>query len=393
MKYCTQCGKQINETAKFCPFCGAERTAVNPESSVIPEEPVIIETFQPEIPETAASRHSQLDLEMEDFSESSNAFETEDTTTEFPPNESEASALTLDETTKLETGQSNLVDLEETIVVTPITTEKKETLETGTVTSESREPAIEKAARHTQRMKQHPAENQFVYIKKVFQDNIAFICGCLLFALIMFNFSKFLGFVLLLGTAALLIAPGFLLVDPTIDYLVIVKERLAQLSAPKSKLPPGKSSAAIHSSELAEAVNETSTNPDFAENGQTAMSSEHFILQKKGRILNYIFLGIGFFWTMLLYLFFGSILGFASFSASGMTLAVAGFLFFFDFIFYLPALLYHASLGGKIVMFILNALIGGTVIGWIVLLLYTLSRNRQYNYQEEMLHYQRRMQR
>lgn len=56
-------------------------------------------------------------------------------------------------------------------------------------------------------------------------------------------------------------------------------------------------------------------------------------------------------------------------------------------IYYLPSLIYHASTGGKIVMFIINSILGVTVIGWIFLLVFSISRNSNEKRSQELMHY------
>ncbi|MFW8053161.1 superinfection immunity protein [Vagococcus fluvialis] len=114
-------------------------------------------------------------------------------------------------------------------------------------------------------------------------------------------------------------------------------------------------------------------------------STPAFEMTKKGRWINWaIFISgavvIFFILTIL------TELGF-SIGASGSIGAGIAILFLIDAVYFLPSLIYHASTGGKIIMFILNSLFGFTIIGWIILLIIASSRNSKERRAQELMHY------
>lgn len=117
------------------------------------------------------------------------------------------------------------------------------------------------------------------------------------------------------------------------------------------------------------------------------VDSTPFELKKHGKTLNRIMFGLGFIFLLIISSLIFSILDFSL--TSGVTVAGLLVLFLFTFIFYLPTFLYHASVSAKFFVFILNMVFGGTILGWIVLLIIVNSKNKEYAFREELLHYQR----
>lgn len=115
---------------------------------------------------------------------------------------------------------------------------------------------------------------------------------------------------------------------------------------------------------------------------------EEFKFKKHGGIFNGIFLILGMLPIWVIYSFFANYL---NAQGIGYTLAVILFFgFIVDCIYYLPTLLYNASFGGKLLIWILNTFFSWTVIGWIILLILTHNHNKDVQYHEEMLFHARR---
>lgn len=110
-----------------------------------------------------------------------------------------------------------------------------------------------------------------------------------------------------------------------------------------------------------------------------------FQYTKKGKYINLFIYASGLLVLGLLYVFLVS-MG-LPLELSGATTVVVLLFMLIDLVYFLPTLLYNASTGGKILMFLVNGLLGITVIGWIVLLVIAVSRNNNEKRQQELMHY------
>lgn len=110
-----------------------------------------------------------------------------------------------------------------------------------------------------------------------------------------------------------------------------------------------------------------------------------FEMKKKGNWINWVIFISG----AIVIFFIVTILaemGFPIIATGGVGAGLA-IIFLIDAIYFLPTLIYHASTGGKIMMFILNSLFGFTIIGWIILLIIATSRNSKERRAQELMHY------
>ncbi len=130
-------------------------------------------------------------------------------------------------------------------------------------------------------------------------------------------------------------------------------------------------------------------------------NTKPFRVKKHGRILNYLFFGISFLAIFAITSLIDDL------GIPLLTGGVAGRLIFMlitTSLVYLPTLLYHASLLGKIVIWGLNFLLTIIVplsgpfviivlpaswVFWLILLLVVIHLNRKHRYQEELLHHVR----
>ncbi|WP_314208470.1 hypothetical protein, partial [Vagococcus salmoninarum] len=120
--------------------------------------------------------------------------------------------------------------------------------------------------------------------------------------------------------------------------------------------------------------------------GATAMPA--FKMEKKGTWINWAIFISGLLVILVASsIFFGSQLSSAMDGGSGILLTLFIISSLINAIYYLPSLIYHASTGGKILMFIINSILGITVIGWIVLLVFAISRNSNEKRAQELMHY------
>lgn len=113
-----------------------------------------------------------------------------------------------------------------------------------------------------------------------------------------------------------------------------------------------------------------------------------FKMEKKGTWINWAIFISGLLVVLIVSsLIFGSQFSNAIEGGGGAILTLFIISSLINAIYYLPSLIYHASTGGKILMFIINSILGITVIGWIVLLVFALSRNSNEKRAQELMHY------
>lgn len=120
----------------------------------------------------------------------------------------------------------------------------------------------------------------------------------------------------------------------------------------------------------------------------TIASSEEFKVKKHGSSINFIFLLFGLVPIGIVVANWSQIFGGAIGGSIGAILLIA---FIGDVIYYLPTLIYHASFGGKFLMWLLNTIFSWTFIGWIILMVIASSRNSKAEREQEMLYHQRQM--
>lgn len=120
----------------------------------------------------------------------------------------------------------------------------------------------------------------------------------------------------------------------------------------------------------------------------SATSVPDFKMKKSGTWINWFIFISGLLMVLLISSFvFGSQLSNEANGGAGVLLVLFIVASVINAIYYLPSLIYHASTGGKIVMFIINSLLGITVIGWIFLLVFAISRNSNEKRSQELMHY------
>lgn len=290
------------------------------------------------------------------------------------------------------------------------------------------------------------------YMKNIFHENTIFMSGCLLVSLITLVVMPPLGIAFALGSAALLIAPIFVMVNPSINYFETIKHRIGEShrkhqeakeaarldmlekeqtqaqsqfedtyqlddfnedyeeAVSSTRLQPRKTRKSVPqpTQELHENSYEEPYEPYYPEPPQpvhskpplfkkTAPVSQYaavpeiprFKVRKKGRILNPLLLGGGCVGMFALFSFISGFLGLPGIIAGAPALVIGGMIFLFNLLFYLPTFVYHASFFGKIWVFILNTLFGLTGIGWVLLLIHAFNKNRAAAYRQEMRHYQK----
>ncbi|UUV98881.1 hypothetical protein G314FT_10390 [Vagococcus luciliae] len=113
-----------------------------------------------------------------------------------------------------------------------------------------------------------------------------------------------------------------------------------------------------------------------------------FSMQKSGVWLNILIILLGTIFLVFAYKFLLSMgIGIGLSTSMVGIIAIA---FFFSLLHYLPTFIYHASLGGKILMFIANSLISvfliATPIAWLILLVIANSQNKKERYKQEVSH-------
>lgn len=115
---------------------------------------------------------------------------------------------------------------------------------------------------------------------------------------------------------------------------------------------------------------------------------EPFKVRKHGQIINWVIILTGLIPIYFIYDFMANGFGLPVLGSLGVA-GVFLVLFLIDLIYFLPTLIYHASTGGKIIMFLLNSLFNWLFIPWLIFLFFAMSRNSSHRYREEMLYHQR----
>lgn len=122
----------------------------------------------------------------------------------------------------------------------------------------------------------------------------------------------------------------------------------------------------------------------------STLAQEPFKVQKHGTVINWLIILAGLIPIYFIYDFLANGFGLPVLGSMGVA-GVFLVLFLIDLIYYLPTLIYHASTGGKIVMFILNSMFSWLFIPWLIFLIFAMSRNSNHRYKEEMLYHQRKL--
>lgn len=114
-----------------------------------------------------------------------------------------------------------------------------------------------------------------------------------------------------------------------------------------------------------------------------------FKLRKKGLLLNFSLFLTGMIPLVVIIRLLDEFLE-LDISSSSSTFLFIMVVLVINFIYYMPTFICYSP--SKIFVFVLNALVSWTVIGWVLLLMFASSSNRAYRYREEMLHFQRKVQ-
>lgn len=112
---------------------------------------------------------------------------------------------------------------------------------------------------------------------------------------------------------------------------------------------------------------------------------DDFRLKKKGKIINvfiFIFGALPLFYTIYV---ISDLIGINLFDQTSIWILIIGILAV-DMFYYLPTFLYYSGNSGKIIIFLLNILVSWTLIGWLLLLFFVISRNNKYRHQNELIH-------
>lgn len=119
-----------------------------------------------------------------------------------------------------------------------------------------------------------------------------------------------------------------------------------------------------------------------------AIEDSPFKLRKKGMILNIFLFAIGVVPLFIIINILSEVLH-IDITNSDLGALLIVIILAINFIYYIPTFICYSP--SKLLIFILNALVSWTLIGWVILLMYAFSSNRAYRYREEMLHFQRKM--
>lgn len=142
-----------------------------------------------------------------------------------------------------------------------------------------------------------------------------------------------------------------------------------------------------------EKIYELYQEPELEQHAQQSFHQTHpndvpaFEVEKSGLGMNILLLVIGIVPLGFIMMILANL-----FSFGILPEAIIGLFFFlilFSVVYYLPTLLYHVSLSGKILIFILNISLGMTVVAWAILLIYVITANKNHAHNQEMLHYQK----
>lgn len=141
----------------------------------------------------------------------------------------------------------------------------------------------------------------------------------------------------------------------------------------------------IEKEELSKLNSTTKQSETSQTESSTVAFEDDFSAVKHGTWINILLLIFGMFPVIMIALKINNITGSSTLGGGYLVIGLIGLVG--SAVYYLPTFIYHASTGGKILMWIFNTVLSWTLIGWILLLVIATSRNKKSVLEQQNLHY------